>query len=966
MNTILAIAKKELRTYFLSPIALLFIAVFLVAALFSFFWVDGFFARNSADIRPLFARLPVLLIFLVPALGMRLWSEEERTGTMETLRTMPLRIHHMVIGKFLGGMGLVAVALLLTLPLPITVSMLGDLDWGPVWGGYLATLLLAGAYLSLTICISALTSVQIVALVFGAGACALLYLIGSDSVAGLFGNEGAELLRSIGAGSRFDSVQRGVIDLRDLLYFGSLILFFGSLNVLFLQSRRWSGSATRRSNRLNWVVFVVLLGLNLVAINMVGYSVRGLRVDLTERDEYSISDVTKELLRGVDEPLLIRGYFSAKTHPLLSPLVPRIRDMVEEYGAVGGSNVTAEFLDPTDDEELEKEAQQSYGIRSVPFQFESRHEASIVNSYFSLLIRYGDQHQTLSFQELIEVDARAGDINVSLRNLEYDLTRAIQKVVYGFQSLESVFARLPQDAELLAFISRDQMPERLAEVPGRIDKVAKDLAARSGGRFKYTPANPDDPDSGLSPEKLYDSYGIQPIPISLFDRTGIYMHLLLKVGDSIELVSLGDGESESDIENALVASLKRAGPGSLKTVGVYADEAAPPAPPQQIPGMPQPQGLSFRALRDVLGQTYDVRDVTLDSGSIPGDIDVLLVVNAKGLDDKATFAIDQFLMRGGSVVVLGGKRVVDPNGMAGLAVETIDPGLDGILGSYGVTIRDDVLLDQQNAAYPIPVVQDVGGFKLRRFQLIPYPAFPDIRQDQMAENPALAGLPNAVLHWASPVEFAAGDAAEGEDDKSEGLDKASVLLRSTDGAWLPDSYDAQPDLNKQDLGWTVPASTRSYPVAVSLVGPFDSHFKGGEAPDLGESTASVIESSSERSRLVVIGSASFVSDLIIQMTRQVDESYMANLQLVQNLVDWCMEDVELLKIRARGNYTRVLDPASVEKRKSYEAMNYLVALLSVLAIGGFTLGRRRRATPMELLPPSRGASGADAPREERA
>ena len=135
MNMVAAIAKKELKTYFLSPIALIFIATFLLSALFSFFWVEGFFSRNMADIRPLFEWLPVLLIFLVPALGMRLWSEEERMGTIELLRTFPLPTISMVLGKFASGLYLIAVALALTFPIPLTVEYLGNLDWGPVWGG---------------------------------------------------------------------------------------------------------------------------------------------------------------------------------------------------------------------------------------------------------------------------------------------------------------------------------------------------------------------------------------------------------------------------------------------------------------------------------------------------------------------------------------------------------------------------------------------------------------------------------------------------------------------------------------------------------------------------------------------------------------------------------------------------------------------------------------------------------------
>ena len=187
----------------------------------------------------------------------------------------------------------------------------------------------------------------------------------------------------MGAGSRFESILRGVIDLRDLAYYASLTAFFLFLNVSILESRKWSASVRRVGMRTNAKAATVLLALNLVAFNVVLNPVRFARIDLTEHNEYSISPVTEDLLTSLDEPLLIRGYFSGKTHPLLAPLVPRIRDMIEEYGAIGGEHVRAEFLDPTTDTDIEKEAAQGYGIESVPFQFADRHEASVVNSYFS-------------------------------------------------------------------------------------------------------------------------------------------------------------------------------------------------------------------------------------------------------------------------------------------------------------------------------------------------------------------------------------------------------------------------------------------------------------------------------------------------------------------------------------------------------------------------------------------------------
>ncbi|HIC28583.1 MAG TPA: ABC transporter permease, partial [Rhodospirillales bacterium] len=168
MNNILRIARKEVAGFFSSPIAFIFLGSFLAVILFIFFWVETFFARNIADVRPLFEWMPLLLIFLVAAVTMRMWSEERRSGTLEFLLTTSVKGYQMVLGKFVACLGLVAVALLLTLPLPLTVSLLGPLDWGPVFGGYLAALFLASAYAAIGLFISARSANQIVSLILTA------------------------------------------------------------------------------------------------------------------------------------------------------------------------------------------------------------------------------------------------------------------------------------------------------------------------------------------------------------------------------------------------------------------------------------------------------------------------------------------------------------------------------------------------------------------------------------------------------------------------------------------------------------------------------------------------------------------------------------------------------------------------------------------------------------------------------
>ena len=250
MRQVLAITRKELEGYFGSPMALIFVGAYLAVTLFVFFWADAFFARGLADVRPLFRWTPVLLIFLVAALTMRPWSEEQRSGTLELLLTLPLSPTQLVLAKFLAVMAQVTVALALTIFLPITVSLLGDLDWGPVIGGYLAAVLLAAAYAALGLLISSRTDNQIIALIATALGCGLLYLLGSPALTAFFGGGADAILRALGTGSRFESIQRGMVDLRDLVYYLSLTTLFLSLNVLSLASLRWSRGAAARPQRV--------------------------------------------------------------------------------------------------------------------------------------------------------------------------------------------------------------------------------------------------------------------------------------------------------------------------------------------------------------------------------------------------------------------------------------------------------------------------------------------------------------------------------------------------------------------------------------------------------------------------------------------------------------------------------------------------------------------------------------------
>jgi len=238
MSSALVVARKELRTLFHSPVALIFLAVFELVTLFTFFQGSRWFARNIADVRPLFQWLPLLLVFLTAAVTMRQWAEERKVGTLEVLLTLPVRTWDLVLGKFLAATGLVALALSLTLPLPLMVSVLGPLDWGPVVGGYVGALLLGALYVSIGLCVSARTDNQVVSLMVTLLVGGALYLVGSPTVTALLENRWTEILSAIGTGSRFTSIERGVLDVRDLAYYAALTATFLAVNVASLDADR--------------------------------------------------------------------------------------------------------------------------------------------------------------------------------------------------------------------------------------------------------------------------------------------------------------------------------------------------------------------------------------------------------------------------------------------------------------------------------------------------------------------------------------------------------------------------------------------------------------------------------------------------------------------------------------------------------------------------------------------------------
>ncbi len=242
MNPVLIIFRRELRSYFATPLAYIFIIIFLVLAGVFTFQIGGFFERGQADLSSFFRWHPWLYLMLIPAISMRVWAEERNSGSIELLMTLPVTLWQAVLGKFLAAWVFAGIALLLTFPVWITVNYLGSPDNGAILAGYIGSWLMAGGFLAIGTCLSAATRNQVIAFITAALVCFVFLLAGFpfvlDFVRGILPQPIVEAIASLSFFTHFDAISKGVIDLRDLVYFIALIGFWLTATALVLDMKK--------------------------------------------------------------------------------------------------------------------------------------------------------------------------------------------------------------------------------------------------------------------------------------------------------------------------------------------------------------------------------------------------------------------------------------------------------------------------------------------------------------------------------------------------------------------------------------------------------------------------------------------------------------------------------------------------------------------------------------------------------
>lgn len=405
----LPILQRELGAYFRSPVATIYLVVFLLAALGFPFFLGNFYRSNHAGLELFFMFHPWLYLFLIPAIGMSVWAEEFQHSTILLLFTLPVSVGAAVVAKFLAAWAFLALALLLTFPIVATVFYLGNPDIGPILTGYLGSFLMAGTYLAITTCTSAIGRNQIVSYVLSTIICLVLVLLGQGALMDLlnpiFPVWLADLIAQFSFSTHFHSLSLGVIDLRDIVYFSSLIIFFLVVNTIIIHVKM-GRLQFRRSLATILQLFVAVISVNVITYYL------PVRIDVTQDRVYTISESTKTVLSGIKGQILLKYYFS-QSNDQLSPeyklYAQRVQDLLKEYVRLSDHKLKLEVIDPKPDT-YEEEWAQNYGIQRKTLPNGS-------TLYFGLVALMWDRESVIpSFDP-----KRTGQ-------LEYDLTQRILRI----------------------------------------------------------------------------------------------------------------------------------------------------------------------------------------------------------------------------------------------------------------------------------------------------------------------------------------------------------------------------------------------------------------------------------------------------------------------------------------------------------------------------------------------------------
>ncbi len=482
-------ARRELGSYFNSPVAYLAVLFFLVLTSAWLFFGQHFFAGDAATLRGYFAPWPLVFIVLLPALTMRSWAEEQRQGTAEILLTLPVRERELVLGKFLAAWALLGLACLLTLPVPLGASLLGSFDPGPIASQYLGALLLGGAGLALGLLVSALSTNQVSAFLIGVALLLVLTLVGRLPALLPLPPWLSGILNALSLDYHFDSFRKGLFDSRDAAYFLVLIVGFLVFASRVLYLRRFGAARSRGKGQETLLLWLLAACLAFVLADSARFF---MRLDLTARRAYTLSPVTRAQFARVPERVRITYYLSDSLRSL-SAEPGRVIDLLQEYAAGSRGKVSVAVRDPLKDGSLD--TARRLGVLPQQVQAIQANEQRTLDVFSGITMEYLNRYTT--FPAVFSAEGLEYSLSFGIRKL-LSGRRLVVGVLVGRQDrswerdYESLRTGLDRDFWLRQFTPGDRVPPEvdallvfggLSITPAELRPVERYL--REGGRVLF-------------------------------------------------------------------------------------------------------------------------------------------------------------------------------------------------------------------------------------------------------------------------------------------------------------------------------------------------------------------------------------------------------------------------------------------------------------------------------------------------
>ena len=490
MKNIITIAKKELFSFINNPTAYIVVLAFLL--LWEFLFFRSVFLVGEVSLTGLFDFLPWIFMIVIPALTMGSVAEEKSEGTLEFLLTHPISQFEFIAGKFIGIFAFFAISLLYIFPLAWSFNHFGQLDFGKVFGQYVASVSLAALFVALGIFVSSFLSSQISAFLISAIANFLLIIVGTEFFSNHFPLEIASFVDQLSVISHFNSISRGVIDTRDIWYFSSFIaIFLGFTYLNLIKSKYGNKKSVYRNYQLG---SGLLLGIVILS-NIVGSQIPG-RIDLTQEQAYTLSGTTKGIVGNLADIVSINFYASDQLPAQLQPILRSTKDILEDYRKASNGKIKISYKNPSDDA-IKKEAA-SQGIQPLRFNVVSQEEFQVKDGYMGIALSYAGKNETIPYVDKID-------------DLEYNLTSLIGKLTndkkakigvisgHGEKSLFADYTILNTELRK-QFDIVDIVAQGGETGPAGVDKAVKNPKAPAGG--KNLANSPKTPDQSSQPKKI--------------------------------------------------------------------------------------------------------------------------------------------------------------------------------------------------------------------------------------------------------------------------------------------------------------------------------------------------------------------------------------------------------------------------------------------------------------------------------